>query len=504
MAERARRRRQIEEEKKSSSSKRTFRKVLIAIEIVVVCLLVAVGGYCAYDRIMDSKTMGCKISVFGENVSWMTAEDAADKIIEKFQKCVVTLQENGTEEMKVTLKDAGYSLNREALIAELQNLRSKLDPCKVLFEKEKHFTVKYQVTSDVTVASQVFDPANFKDTEGRIKSEDAYIVFDEEADKYKAVDSVLGTVIDKEKLLDTVQEKLSEAFPKNPLVSEVTIDLDKSIYQEAAVTENSKKLKKQLKNLNNTLEGYLNATVTYEFGDVEEVIDSEMIRSWLDIEDDSVTLMEEPIEDYVYNLGLNYNTQYVPRYFETSTGDVQEISNNEYGYWIDETAEYEQLLADLQGGEPVSREPIYTSRGMQRNGNDDLCGSYVEVSLEQQHLWLYVDGELITETDVVTGRPQGLNKKTGEMEDWSTYKGSYPIAYKEHPSVLSSDIYGYEVEVQYWMPFVYGQGLHDMSRDAYGGEIYKTNGSHGCINLPPEQAAIIYEYVDANFPIIIY
>ena len=69
--------------------------------------------------------------------------------------------------------------------------------------------MKYQVTSDDAVASQVFDPANFKDTEGRIASEDAYIVFDEEADKYKAVDSVLGTVIDKEKLLDTVEEKLS-------------------------------------------------------------------------------------------------------------------------------------------------------------------------------------------------------------------------------------------------------------------------------------------------------
>ena len=73
------------------------------------------------------------------------------------------------------------------------------------------------------------------------------------------------------------------------------------------------------------------------------------------------------------------------------------------------------------------------------------------------------------------------------------------------PFTLSSDVYGYEIEVEYWMPFVYGQGLHDADwQDVFGGELYKTKGSHGCINLPKEQAKIIYDTIEAGYPIIIY
>ena len=187
------------------------------------------------------------------------------------------------------------------------------------------------------------------------------------------------------------------------------------------------------------------------------------------------------------------------------SGNQVVIENNEYGYWIDEDGEYEQLVKDLEGGQPVSREPVYTTAGNGRDGDDDLVNGYVEVDLTGQHLWFYYEGELILDTDVVTGQPVGVNKKTGEQEDWSTYEGSYPIAYTEHPATLSSDIYGYEVDVQYWMPFVYGQGLHDASwRSAFGGNIYQTDGSHGCVNLPPQVAATIYDYIDAGFPIILY
>ena len=52
------------------------------------------------------------------------------------------------------------------------------------------------------------------------------------------------------------------------------------------------------------------------------------------------------------------------------------------------------------------REPVYSSKGMQRNGTDDLAGSYIEVSLDAQHLWLYRDGGLVTETDIVSGALQ--------------------------------------------------------------------------------------------------
>ena len=60
---------------------------------------------------------------------------------------------------------------------------------------------------------------------------------------------------------------------------------------------------------------------------------------------------------------------------------------------------------------------MYAVRGYKRNGRDDLCGTYVEVNLSRQHLWFYVDGELIVESDFVSGLP------TAERE---TATGAFP------------------------------------------------------------------------------
>ena len=60
-------------------------------------------------------------------------------------------------------------------------------------------------------------------------------------------------------------------------------------------------------------------------------------------------------------------------------------------------------------------------------------------------------------------------------------------------------------QVNYWMPFYEGQGLHDATwRYSFGGSIYKGNGSHGCVNIPLSAARDIYEAVDTGTAIIIF
>ena len=55
------------------------------------------------------------------------------------------------------------------------------------------------------------------------------------------------------------------------------------------------------------------------------------------------------------------------------------------------------------------------------------------------------------------------------------------------------------------MPFNGDIGMHDLtSRKAFGGEIYKKNGSHGCINLPYAAAKKIYETIDKGYCVLVY
>ncbi len=64
----------------------------------------------------------------------------------------------------------------------------------------------------------------------------------------------------------------------------------------------------------------------------------------------------------------------------------------------------------------------------------------------------------------------------------------------------------YESNVTYFMPFAYNVGIHDASwrNGRFGGSIYKTSGSHGCINVPEEIAEKLYKTVEKDTPVVAY
>lgn len=501
-----RRQREIREEQQEKQRKRKKHPWLWAIGIVFLLLVLAAGGYVVYDKVMDSRTMGCRVSVFGQNVSWLTVDEAALKISNAFADTKVEFMENGKAVSNKTLGELGFSVNLEKLTERLTQLKEKQEPCKLFLEEMKNYTLDYEIVTDDTPGKAAAAAVKAEAGGSRTESKDAYIEYDESAGQYKIVPDELGTQIDEERLLKESQKEIQAALQEKLLHKKIMVEITNESYQRAAVTKEQEALVSELNELNGRLQGYLDATVTYTFGDVTEVVDSDTIRSWLMIDGKEISLNEDLMWEHIENLSARYNTMYVPRILETSDGGTVEISNNEYGYWIDEEGEFAQLKADLEGGIPVTREPVYSQKGIGRNGVDDLVNGYVEISLDKQHLWFYKNGELVTETDVVTGKPDGgVNKETGEKESWATYQGAYPLAYKERNAVLSSDIYGYETPVEYWMPFVYGQGLHDADwQPSFGGDRYLTNGSHGCVNLPPSQAAVIFENIEEGCPILIY
>lgn len=119
--------------------------------------------------------------------------------------------------------------------------------------------------------------------------------------------------------------------------------------------------------------------------------------------------------------------------------------------------------------------------------------TYIEISIDQQHMWFYKNGERLVTTDVVTGN-YGSN---------DTPKGYFDIYSKD----TDTNLYGadYVSHVDYWMPFYGGYGIHDSSwRSEYGGSIYKGDGSHGCVNTPLSQVSRIYYNAPVGTPVIIY
>ena len=477
-------------EKKSISRK----TLTIVLGICIVAAVVAVAGLFGYTYMADHNTLGRKISVSGLDVSRLTAEQAEEKIISSFENRTVVFQENDQQVYSTTLKNLGYSLNKDALLEKLNKLQKQREENRKLFPKEENVDLEYQIKQDEEQEKQALNLSNFGDKE-RKASTDASISYDKEKKEFILTKQKQGNEIDEDKLLTTVDTTLDAAFDTAFLGDAITVPVNKHVYVSPLVTA-TEDMQNKVDNLNAQLAKYRKTTVTYTFGSETVVLDSDTIDSWLKAEGETLSVDEEAVKTYISDLANKYNTIYVPRAFHTSTGTDITIEGNEYGYRIDQDGELAQLLEDLKSGTAVTRDPIYSKTGYQRNGTDDLAGSYIEVSLDAQHLWLYKDGNLMTETDIVSGKP---------VKGRETYRGAWPIAYKASPYNLTSAEYGYNVKVNYWMPFVYGQGLHDATwQSSFGGNRYKTNGSHGCINLPKDQAATIYNTIDAGYPIIIY
>ena len=133
---------------------------------------------------------------------------------------------------------------------------------------------------------------------------------------------------------------------------------------------------------------------------------------------------------------------------------------------------------------------------------NDLGNTYIEVDLSNQHMYYYQSGNLVFDSDFVSGNMS--------YADRQTHAGIFTLYYKKSPDVLRGakkpdGTYEYEEPVEYWMPFDGGIGFHDAPwRGEFGGDIYLTSGSHGCINLPPENAAVLYSLIDYNVPIVCF
>ena len=506
MEERARKKRIRLEKERRKEEKHKKRQSTLKIQIGIVCLLFAALFYVVYDKVMDSDTMGCRMSVCGANVSWMSPEKAQKKIEEDFAQTKVTFEENGKTIYQTTLAEAGYSLKSDQVLQELVRLKKERRPCLSLLEPKKNRKISCEIQQKTEKQAAAFDAAHLtKDGKQRKAAQNAEISFNEKDGRYEIRAAVPGTEIDAAKLQAKTRETLENSFEKDLLAGEIKIEINEEVYKEPPVTDQQLALKEELELLNKRLENYPAASVTYTFGSVKEQLSADTVKEWIVQNEKELYLDEEKMRAYVAELAEKYNTKRADRMFMTSYGYEVGMWQSEYGYVIDQEAEYRQLCQDLESGVPAEREPVYAQTGYNRDGTDDLMGNYIEVSLENQYMWCYQNGEAVMETAIVSGKPEGINTKTGEAEDWSTLRGAFELAYKASPFVLSSDIYGYETKVQYWMPFEDGQGFHDAEwQTSFGGTVYQYAGSHGCINMPIDQAAALYSYVEGGYPVIIY
>ena len=124
-----------------------------------------------------------------------------------------------------------------------------------------------------------------------------------------------------------------------------------------------------------------------------------------------------------------------------------------------------------------------------------LSDKYIEIDLSEQKLDFCVGRNILLSSDIVSGQVGSRDTET-RIGCFNIYK------FYRDTTLVGKD---YRQPVDYWMPFDGGIGLHDASwRNKFGGDIYLTNGSHGCINLPTDIARDIYDNSNLDTKVLVH
>ena len=487
------------EEKKKKKKKR---RSLLAFWLSFLILAGALGGiyYYGYQYCQTHFMPGTTIN--GYDCSDMTADEAQRWFDIAAKNYVMNIRFRGGATETLSAEDMGFSYQPDGSIdVLLQNQDETLWPKYYL--EENHYTITPTGTYDPDILEASLRALPELQEENMILPEDAYIQFRDgtkDTDgEFVIVPDVKGSTID----LDQLAAGVGDAAARY----EEMVDAEEIpyAYKTAGTQADDAKLVARCMDLNDMV----GASLTYVMPDKEEIrLNSDILKDWL-VKDKKGRLVKdeeiwkEKISDFVQTLADNGNTVGMKRHFNATLQGPIVVEGGFYGYAVDQEAERNRLAKDLENCVKDTRTPIYWNLPYNEETEYDGIGTtYIEADLSAQHVWCYIQGRLVMDCDCVSGT----------MSDGhATQAGVHGIIFKKRNALLqglmpnSSTEYEYETEVKYWMPFYTDVGFHDAWwRADFGGDIYLKDGSHGCINLPPEAAEELFSYCDENMPVVVY
>ncbi len=312
-----------------------------------------------------------------------------------------------------------------------------------------------------------------------IKSQNAR--YEYEGNSYVIVKEIVGNEINKTALHNNIINAVNHGL------DEINLE-EKECYLKPALISDSDIMKSTLAVLNR----YVSAKITYLYAGKTLCVDSSTIHNWLSVDGNNNVIINSAAVrgqvDYMANIYYNELGKSIP----ISGGR----NGNNRSWSIDVDTESNALLNHIKYGQVLTKHPAYKQNSLGSFYNNISGDTFVEVDLTSQYLWFYKNGYVVANGSIVSGNLSASG--------CATPTGVYSIKAKQRDTKLIGP--DYESPVSFWMPFIANSiGLHDASwRNTFGGEIYKTNGSHGCVNLPYSLAEKIYSNISIGTPVMVH
>ncbi len=468
----------MEEEQKEFPKKMGIQKTTLSIVFTILIALLLmylflslyfIKHFCWGTRVNDLKVGGKSIT------------KVEKMLISQKETYELLLKERGAESEIIKATDIGIEIDVKEKLQELKHGQNGFGWLFKLGHNWK-YTLEDIYTYDEAKLNNVIKALKCLDKAHNKVPHNASVIYEKNSFVIKEGDQ--GNLINREIFFEKIKKAISNATKE--------IDLEKEkCYEEAQYQIDSQPVIDVQRLFNN----YLKSEVTYQIGTHREKLTKNQIKNWLKVDENMKgTLDRSQVESYIERLAEKYNTVGKTRKFKTSSGNTIQISGGDYGWAMDETKEIHELINVLHGYKAANRSPIFSQTAKIYDIQNDIGDTYVEVNLTTQYLWLYHEGNLVAEGDIVSGTADGKHE---------TPVGVYNIDYMKRNAILKGT--GYSCPVAFWMPFNGDIGLHDATwRGRFGGDIYLSNGSHGCINCPYSLVETIFNNVEPGTAVVCY
>lgn len=453
--------------------------------LAVICLIyVAISVYFMSHFFVNTK-------INGKNFSGKTASDVEKYLQTNIKDYKLTILENEGRQDVISGSEIGLEYRAGTETEKLLKDQNGFAWPKAFFTENSR-KVSVNVSYNEESLNQRISQLSCLQTE-QTPAENAKPEFD--GNQYVIKPEVYGNAVDKERLTEQVKVHITEFQPQLDMV-------ETKCYAKPKYVEDSKEVQEACDAMNK----YVNASITYPMNE-PVVVDKALISQWLQVDGEmKVSLNTEAMKQWFTAFGDEYDTQGTTRTFTTPAGKSATVTGGTYGWSIDEGTELVNLQNSILNGEVVTREPAYYAGGTAAaHSGQDWGNTYAEVDMSAQHMWYIQNGQVVLETDVVTGEP---------IPSRITPEGVYSLMWKQRDATLVGDIKPetgkpeYETDVAYWMQVTSsGVGFHDaIWQTAFGGTLYQIpgTGSHGCINMPLDQAGALFNMIEPGTPVIFH
>ena len=415
------------------------------------------------------------------------------QLLERAASYTVTVTEKGTAAGAYTLSDLGVLDDTRAAVDALYTETERLTPeafaALPLREKLAWHDVPHPSGDQVSVPVQRFDAgAVLRDLSAvpRVEAQDAYLSYQDGA--YHIHPEVPGTLLREDVVCSALRQFVAglSLTADTPNANFELTDCSCYVPPEITVENAGFDFKSAL------ADDVSNLCVTVDFHGQTETLDKETLAALLSVDGDGRLCVDgAALEGILADWAQTHNAYGTPYLFASYAGGVVPIDFLKCDYEVDIPSLHKALesrLLTLESGTVVA--PYHCSRD---GAPFAVENTYVEVDIDNQQLTYYKDGKLVVHTDVVTGKLAGHRTPTGLYSSYDK---------KVNRWLIGED---YCVFVKYWVRITGAYGLHDASwRTKFGGDYYKYGGSHGCVNIPEEAMAKIYENIVDGTPILIH